>query len=86
MRLSSNFYAILLSKTLYTLFQYGFSQDLVFISMRIIFISSISIVVMALLFWTRPDTYAELQDLPPPTVNLDTVMLQDIQPHSWKGI
>ncbi len=32
------------------------------------------------LFWTRPDTHAELQSLPPPTVNIDLVNQIDIQP------
>lgn len=48
--------------------------------MRLVFIGSISVLIIALLFWTRPDSYAELQDLPPPTVNLDQVSQLDIQP------
>ncbi|MCG8378011.1 MAG: efflux RND transporter periplasmic adaptor subunit [Proteobacteria bacterium] len=48
--------------------------------MRILFITGISVIIIALLFWTRPDTYAELRELPPPTVNIDRVNLIDIQP------
>jgi len=48
--------------------------------MRILFISSISVLIIAILFWTRPDTYAELQPLPPPTVYVDLVNQIDIQP------
>ncbi len=48
--------------------------------MRILFITGISVIIIALLFWTRPDTYAELRELPPPTVNIDKVNLIDIQP------
>lgn len=48
--------------------------------MRILFISVISVLIITGLFWTRPDTYAELQALPPPTVNIDIVDKIDIQP------
>jgi len=50
------------------------------ISMRILFISTISVLIIALLFWTRPDTYAELQPLPPPTVNVGKIEQIDVQP------
>jgi len=48
--------------------------------MKIFFISIISALIIAALFWTRPNTHAELQSLPPPTVNVDTVNQIDIQP------
>lgn len=48
--------------------------------MRILFISTVSLLIVLALFWTRPDTYAELQSLPPPTVNIDIVAQIDIQP------
>jgi RND family efflux transporter MFP subunit len=48
--------------------------------MRILFIASVSVLIITVLFWTRPDTYAELQSLPPPTVNVDIVDQIDIQP------
>ncbi len=48
--------------------------------MRILFISTVSILIVVALFWTRPDTHAELQSLPPPTVNIDFVEQIDIQP------
>ena len=48
--------------------------------MRILFISTVSILVVLALFWTRPDTHAELQSLPPPTVNIEIVEQIDIQP------
>ncbi|MCZ6805053.1 MAG: efflux RND transporter periplasmic adaptor subunit [Proteobacteria bacterium] len=48
--------------------------------MRILFIVSVSVLIIVALFWTRPDTYAELQSLPPPTVNVDIVDQIDIQP------
>jgi len=48
--------------------------------MRILFISTVSVLIVLALFWTRPDTYAELQSLPPPTVNIDIVEKSDIQP------
>ena len=48
--------------------------------MRILFISTISVLIIALLFWTRPDTYAELQPLPPPTVNVGEIEQIDVQP------
>lgn len=48
--------------------------------MRILFIIAVSIIIIAALFWTRPDTYAELQSLPPPTVNVDIVEQIDLQP------
>jgi len=50
--------------------------------MRILFISTISAIIIALLFWTRPDTFAELQPLPPPTVNIGKVEQIDVQPIS----
>ncbi len=36
--------------------------------------------VMAALFWTKPNTHAALQSLPPPVVNIDVVNQVDIQP------
>jgi RND family efflux transporter MFP subunit len=48
--------------------------------MRILFIITISVLIIAALFWTKPDTYAELQTLPPPTVNVDFVEQIDLQP------
>jgi len=48
--------------------------------MKILFIASVSALIIAVLFWTRPDTYAELQSLPPPMVNVDIVDQIDIQP------
>ncbi len=48
--------------------------------MRILFTSTISILIIMVLLWTRPDTYAELQILPPPTVNISIVEKIDIQP------
>jgi RND family efflux transporter MFP subunit len=48
--------------------------------MRILFISTISALIIALLFWSRPDTFAELQPLPPPTVNLGKIEQIDAQP------
>jgi RND family efflux transporter MFP subunit len=50
------------------------------IPMRILFISTISVLIIAFLFWTRPDTYAELQPLPPPTVNVGEIEQIDVQP------
>lgn len=48
--------------------------------MRILFISTISVLIIALLFWSRPDTFAELQPLPPPTVNIGKIEQIDVQP------
>ena len=48
--------------------------------MRILFISAFSLLIVAALFWTKPNTRAELQSLPPPTVNIDFVGQIDIQP------
>ncbi len=50
--------------------------------MRILFISTISVLIIALLFWTRPESYAELQPLPPPTVNVGKIEQIDVQPIS----
>jgi RND family efflux transporter MFP subunit len=48
--------------------------------MRILFISIISVLIIALLFWSRPESYAELQPLPPPTVNVGKIEQIDVQP------
>lgn len=48
--------------------------------MRILFISTISVLIIALLFWSRPESYAELQPLPPPTVNVTEIEQIDVQP------
>lgn len=48
--------------------------------MRIFFISAISVLIIAALFWSKPNTYAELQPLPPPTVKVGFVEQIDIQP------
>ena len=48
--------------------------------MRIVFTIIFSAIVIGILFWTRPDTHAELQSLPPPSVLVDQVKLTDIQP------
>ena len=48
--------------------------------MRILFISIISVLIIALLFWTRPDSYAELQPLLPPTVNIGEIEQIDARP------
>ena len=48
--------------------------------MRILLIISISIIAIAVLLWTKPDTYAELQSLSPSTVKVDIVKQIDIQP------
>lgn len=45
----------------------------------LVIIASLTVV---LLFWTRPDTQAELQPLPPTRVTTDIVRLMDIQPIS----
>lgn len=50
--------------------------------MRILFIITISGLIIALLFWGRPDTFAELQPLPPPAVNLGKIEQIDAQPIS----
>jgi RND family efflux transporter MFP subunit len=52
------------------------------IAMRILFISTISVLIIALLFWSRPESYAELQPLPPPTVNVGKIEQMDVQPVS----
>ena len=48
--------------------------------MRILFISTVSILIITALLLTRPDTHAELQKLPPPTVNISIVEKIDVQP------
>ncbi|MEC7876217.1 MAG: efflux RND transporter periplasmic adaptor subunit [Pseudomonadota bacterium] len=48
--------------------------------MRILLIISISIIMIAALLWTKPDTYAELQSLSPSMVKVDVVKQIDIQP------
>lgn len=48
--------------------------------MRILFVAGVSLLIIMVLFWTRPDSHAELQTLPPPTVNVDIVDQIDIQP------
>lgn len=48
--------------------------------MRILTVSIISALIVAALFWSKPDTFAELQPLPAPTVNVDIVKQIDIQP------
>ena len=48
--------------------------------MRILLTLMISALIIGVLFWTRPDTYAELRELPPPTVNSELVRRADIQP------
>ena len=48
--------------------------------MRILLIVSISIIAITALLWTKPDTYAELQSISPPTVKVDVVKQTDIQP------
>ncbi len=50
--------------------------------MRILFISVISVAIITLLIWSRPDTFAELQPLPPPTVKIGKIEQVDIQPVS----
>ena len=49
-------------------------------AMRIVFIIVISALFIAALLWTRPDTYAELRELPPPTVKIGQVRVKDLQP------
>ena len=48
--------------------------------MRILLIISISIIMIAALLWTKPDTYAELQSLSPSMVKVDVVKRINIQP------
>ena len=48
--------------------------------MRILFVIVISILLIAALLWTRPDTQAELRELPPPRVKIDQVRVRDLQP------
>ena len=48
--------------------------------MRIFLIISISVVLIVLLLWTKPDTYAELQSLPPLMVKAEIVKQVEIQP------
>ena len=50
--------------------------------MRILLIIGISIIVITVLLWTKPDTYAELQSLSPSTVKVDVVKQIDIQPYA----
>ena len=50
--------------------------------MRIVLTTAITALIIVLLLWTRPESYAELQDLPPPTVKVDAVSQLDIQPVS----
>ena len=49
-------------------------------NMRIVLTFLISVIIIMMLLWTRPETYAELQDLPPPTVHVEPVTEMDIQP------
>ncbi len=48
--------------------------------MRIFLTTVLTIAVIMLLLWTRPETYAELRELPPPAVNVEQVCKLDIQP------
>lgn len=48
--------------------------------MRIVLTFVISVIIIVLLLWTRPETHAELRDLPPPTVHVEPVTEMDIQP------
>ena len=48
--------------------------------MRIILTIAATVIIIVLLLWSRPDTYAELQELPPPTVKTEAVTQVDIQP------
>ncbi len=48
--------------------------------MRIILTIAATVIIIMLLLWSRPDTYAELQELPPPTVKTEAVAQVDIQP------
>ncbi len=48
--------------------------------MKIIITLILTLFIIGALFWTRPDTHAELQALPPPTVNSELVRQADIQP------
>ena len=41
------------------------------------------VLTIAMLLWTRPDTLAELQPLPPARVSTDVVKVMDIQPIVW---
>ncbi len=48
--------------------------------MRILFIAAVSLLIVIILFWTRPDTHFELQAISPPRVNIVAVEQRDIQP------
>ncbi len=48
--------------------------------MRIFLTTALTIAVITLLLWTRPESYAELRELPPPTVKVEQVNRLDIQP------
>lgn len=48
--------------------------------MRIILTIAVTAVIITLLLWTRPESFAELQELPPPTVKIEQVNQVDIQP------
>ena len=48
--------------------------------MRIFLIISISVALIVLLLWTKPDTYAELGSLPPSMVKAEIVKQVEIQP------
>lgn len=48
--------------------------------MKGVFLACISIVIAATLFWTRPESEARLQPLPPARVLTDHVQVMDIQP------
>ncbi len=47
--------------------------------LRLSTLISVTVVIVALLFWSRPETQAELQPLAPPSVITSTVRQQDIQ-------
>jgi len=47
--------------------------------MKIFLIVSISVVVIALLLWTKPDTYTELRSPSPSTVKIEIVKQVEIQ-------
>ncbi len=48
--------------------------------MRILLTIAATAVIITMLFWTRPESFAELQELPPPTVKIEQVSQVDIQP------
>jgi len=48
--------------------------------MRIFLIISISVALIVLLLWTKPDSYAELRSLPPSMVKAEIVKQVEIQP------